>query len=123
MAVSCAEVSIPSASPLTIMTPFMTRVFTISFAALRPSGDAFLEPITAHLELGNGIVRFPETKIIFGHIFFLFHLVDLKVLPACNLNLLFLFASPSIFRESWLLIHLHYKFITLSREILFQDQH
>jgi len=61
MAPLCAELSIPSASPLTTITSCFARNFAIIYAALSPLGEAFREPMTETLGDGNGIGSCPVT--------------------------------------------------------------
>lgn|SRR2546425_2109424 len=66
MVVLWATVSIPSANPLTITTPFLQSVFVMSAATPRPVVDAFRDPTIAALGLGRGITIGPAAKISRG---------------------------------------------------------
>lgn len=64
-----ATVSIPSASPLTITTPWSVRVFAMRVAVVRPRSEAFLDPIIAARGFGRGIFIGPAVKIFDGAYF------------------------------------------------------
>ena len=52
----------PSANPLTMITPFFESALEIWVAAARPSGEAFREPIIDTLGLGKGTSMGPTAK-------------------------------------------------------------
>src|SRR5712691_1665857 len=64
-----AAVSIPSASPLTMITPCCASVLESLEAILSPSSDGFLVPMIATLGWGNGSSIFPATKSLSGAYF------------------------------------------------------
>src|SRR5438094_10272967 len=66
MAVSCAVVSMPSASPLTTTTSFFDNTLAMWAAVLSPFADAFSDPMLDTLGLGRGISIGPAEKRVEG---------------------------------------------------------